>query len=78
MHTAKIRTMKGTLERQGRLGDWELDCVYAAVGVYGHTLGRYTGKRIAKPPLVFWGQECLPFGLTGVQVQGTSGLPKAA
>lgn len=44
----------------------------------GHTLGRYTGKRIAKPLPVFWGQECLPFGLNGVQVQGNSGLPKEA
>lgn len=44
------------------------------VGMPSHTLGRYTGKRVAKPLPVFWGQECLPFGLNGVQVQGTFGL----
>ena len=48
------------------------------VGVCGCPLGGCTGKSVAKPLLVFWGQECLPFGLNGVQVQGTSGLPKAA
>lgn len=76
-HTAKIGTIKGTHERQDhRLGDWELDCMCAMGGCVWPHLGRYTGKRVEKPLLVFWGQECLPFGLNGVQVQGTSGLPK--
>lgn len=52
-------------------GNWTVCVLW--VGVCGHTLGRYTGKRVAKPLLVFWGQECLPFRFNGVQVQGTPG-----
>lgn len=55
-HTAKIRIMKGTLERQDHRpkdqGVGLCVCVQG-VGVYSHTLGRYTGKRVAKPLLVF-------------------------
>lgn len=55
-HTAKIRIMKGTLERQDHKpkdrGVGLCVCVQW-VGVCSHTLGRYTGKRVAKPLLVF-------------------------
>ena len=59
--TAEIGTMKGHLK--GKIRGWETGtwtvCVQQ-VGVCSHTLGRYTGKRLPKPLLVFQAKSVCP------------------